>query len=173
MTIGRANKNAICVALLATFFALSAVSSVAQSPAVQTVDAKAIKSLVAQNKGKVVLLNFFATWCPPCRKEFPGIVKFHDKYKAQGLVVLEVSMNDSSERDDILAFIRDQKPPFPIFLAASTDEAFCKAVDERWTTELPVTLIYDRDGKLRYYYPQERTYAELEQDVAPLLSASH
>ncbi len=165
-----ATARVLCrVLALVCFFALSLRNASAQSPAIPTLDAKGIKALVAENKGKVVLLNFFATWCPPCRKEFPGIVKFHEKYKSQGLEVIEISMNDASEKGDIRAFIREMKPAFPIYLAASTDEQFYKAIDERWAMELPITLIYDRDGKLRYYYPKERTYAELQQDVGPLL----
>ncbi len=160
---------------LASLFLFASIhsSALAQSSDLRTLDAKAIKSLVEQNRGKVVLVNFFATWCPPCHKEFPGIVKLYDKYKSAGLEVIEVSMNDASEKDDIQAFLREQKPPFPVYLAASTGDAFYKSVNQRWATELPMTMIYDREGKLRYFHPKDRTYAELEQDVGPLLGSSH
>ncbi len=133
---------------------------------------KDIKDLVAKNKGKVVLLNFFATWCVPCHTEFPDIVKLQNKYKSQGLQVIEVSMNDVSEKDEMQKFLTEQKPPFPVYLASSTDDDFYKAVDSRWDTALPMTLIFDRDGKVRNFYEEGKNLAQFEKDVAPLLAAA-
>jgi peroxiredoxin len=138
----------------------------------KTVDAKDIKALVAQNKGKVVLLNFFATWCVPCHKEFPDIVKLHNKYQSQGLQVVEVSVNETSEKEAMQKFMDEQKPPFPVYLASSYDDDFCRAVDSRWDTALPMTVIFDRDGNARYFYADARTLEQFEKDVAPLLAAS-
>ncbi len=138
----------------------------------KSVEPKDIKDLVAQNKGKVVVLNFFATWCVPCHKEFPDIVKLQSKYKAQGLQVIEVSMNDVTERDDMQKFLNDQKPPFVVYIAANTEDQFYKDVDARWDTALPMTMIFDRDGKNVYFYKEARTYDEFEKDITPLLAAS-
>jgi len=165
-----------CVALAALFFLgvtqRTALAQASGAPELKTVAPNDIKDLVAKNKGKVVLLNFFATWCVPCHTEFPDIVKLQNKYKSQGLQVIEVSMNDVSEKDDMQKFLTEQKPPFPVYLASSTEDEFYKAVDTRWDTALPMTMIYDRDGKVRNFYPEARNLAQFEKDVAPLLAAS-
>lgn len=165
----------VSVALAAVFvLALAQRPAIAQgsaAPDLKTLTPDGIKDLVAQNKGKVVLLNFFATWCVPCHKEFPDIVKLQGKYKAQGLQVIEVSMNDVSEKDEMQKFLNEQKPPFPVYLASSTEDDFYKAVDSRWDTALPMTMIYDRDGKVRYYYGEARNLEQFEKDITPLLAA--
>jgi thiol-disulfide isomerase/thioredoxin len=148
----------------------------AQAPAnLAPVDDKAVKSMVEHDKGKVVLLNFFASWCAPCHKEFPDIVKLYDKYKDQGLDVIAVSMNDVTEKPDMEAFIKEMKPPFTVYLTSSTEDSAYKAFYDVWNTQdgdtLPMSIIYDRDGKLQHYYPKERNYAQMEQDVTPLLAA--
>jgi thiol-disulfide isomerase/thioredoxin len=138
----------------------------------KSVEPKDIKDLIAQNKGKVVVLNFFATWCVPCHKEFPDIVKLQAKYKAQGLQVIEVSMNDVTEKDDMQKFLNETKPPFAVYIAANTEDQFYKDVDARWDTALPMTMIYDRDGKNIYFYKEARSYDQFDKDITPLLAAS-
>lgn len=148
----------------------------AQAPAnLTSVDDKAVKSMVESDKGKVVLLNFFASWCAPCHQEFPDIVKLYAKYKDQGLDVIAVSMNDVTEKTDMEAFLKEMKPPFTVYLTSSTEDAAYKAFYEVWNTQdgdtLPMSIIYDRSGKVQHYYPKERNYAQMEQDITPLLSA--
>jgi thiol-disulfide isomerase/thioredoxin len=133
---------------------------------------KDIKEIVAQNKGKVVVLNFFATWCVPCHKEFPDIVKLQTNYKDKGLQVVEVSMNDVTEKDDMQKFLNEQKPPFPVYIAANTEDAFYTDVDPRWDTAMPMTMIFDRNGKNVYFYKEARSYEQFEKDITPLLAAS-
>jgi thiol-disulfide isomerase/thioredoxin len=168
----------LCFSALAALLALtlSQAGVHAQSQANLTqVDDKAVKSMLDNDKGKVVLLNFFASWCAPCHKEFPDIVKLYDKYKDQGLAVIAVSMNDATEKPDMQAFLSEMKPPFTVYLTSSTDDSAYKAFYDVWNTQdgdtLPMSMIYDRDGKLQHYYPKERNYAQMEQDITPLLAA--
>lgn len=138
---------------------------------VQKVSAAGVKSLVAKNKGKVVLVNYFATWCPPCVDEFPDLVKLQAKYKSRGLSVIGVSLNDSAdEMDTLKAFIRKQKPSFPVYIASPLNIAFCRATDKRWEGDIPLTIIFDRSGKQRLYRSGPRTLAQFEADIKPLLA---
>ena len=164
----------LCIAALLLLI-VSGPAARAQSSSnieLKSVEPKDIKDLVAQNKGKVVVLNFFATWCVPCHKEFPDIVKLQTKYKAQGLEVIEVSMNDVTDRDDMQKFLNETKPPFAVYIAANTEDQFYKDVDARWDNALPMTMIYDRGGKNVHFYKEARTYEEFDKDVTPLLAAS-
>ncbi|HXW61094.1 MAG TPA: TlpA disulfide reductase family protein [Candidatus Acidoferrales bacterium] len=156
--------------------ALGAWAQPAADGELKSVDPQAIKALIASNKGKVVFLNFFATYCVPCHTEFPDIMKLQTKYKGS-LQVVEVSMNDrtdAAEKAEMLKYVEEQKPPFPVYIASSTDDEFYKQMDPRWAQSeaLPMTMIFDRDGKEAHFYQKALTLADMEHDVAPLL-ASH
>jgi thiol-disulfide isomerase/thioredoxin len=143
----------------------------------KSVDPEAIKALVTANRGKVVFLNFFATYCVPCHTEFPDIMKLQTKYK-DSLQVVEVSMNDrtdAAERAEMLKYLEEQKPPFPVYIASSTDDDFYKSMDPRWARSeaLPMTMIFDRDGKEAHFYQKALSLADMERDVTPLLASSH
>jgi len=150
----------------------------AQSPsasALKSVEPKDIKALIAANKGKVVFLNFMATYCVPCHTEFPDIMKLQTKYK-DSLQVVEISMNDrtdSAETMELSKYLTDLKPPFPVYIASSTEDQYYKDVDTRWAASeaLPMTMIFDRDGKEVHFYEKALTLADMEHDVTPLLAA--
>ena len=130
---------------------------------------KGIQSLVAKNKGKVVLLHFWATWCPPCADEFPALVKVYTAYKTRGLEVIAVSLNDFSEMQEVMRFVHEQQPSFPLYIAGTVNETFYQSIDKRWSSGVPLTMIYDKTGTLRYFHNDARTYAQFDRDVQSLL----
>ncbi len=141
----------------------------------KSVEPKDVKALIAANKGKVVFLNFMATYCVPCHTEFPDIMKLQTKYK-DSLQVVEISMNDrtdSAETTELSKYLTDLKPPFPVYIASSTDDQYYKDVNTRWAASeaLPMTMIFDRDGKEVHFYEKALTLADMEHDVTPLLAA--
>jgi thiol-disulfide isomerase/thioredoxin len=158
----------LCGLLLAGSLAASSLAAADWSK-IPPISDKEVKSLVAKNKGKVIVLNFWATWCPPCVEEFPALVKLYKAYNAKGVEVIGVSLNDVEELKDVQAFLRKQNPPFPIYLAGSVEDAFYQSIDKRWESEMPLTMIYGKDGKLRYFHNEGRTYAQFEKDVQSLL----
>lgn len=145
------------------------LSGGAQRPALPKITDQGIKSLIEKNKGKVLVLNFWATWCSPCIEEFPALVKIHNTYKSKGLEVIGVSLNDLSDMKDVLTFLREQNPAFPLYLAGTVDDSFYRSIDKRWSSEMPLTMIYDKNGKLRYFHNNPCTYAQFEKDVQSLL----
>lgn len=136
-----------------------------------------LKDVIAANKGKVVYLNFFATYCVPCRSEFPDIVKLQKTYGSQGLQVIEVSMNDHTDPSDNAAmtkYLDQMQPSFPVYIASSVEDSFYSAVNPKWEKNgeaLPMTTIYDRDGNPAHYYEKALNFQQMEQDVKPLLAA--
>jgi len=136
-----------------------------------------VHALIAANKGKVVFLNFFATYCVPCHTEFPDIIKMAKKYQNAGVQVVEISMNDNSDPSDkgaMLKWLGETNPPFPVYIASSLDDDFYKGISPQWAKDgegLPMTMIFDRDGKMVHYYQKALTMADMERDVTPLLSA--
>ena len=141
----------------------------ADPSALPRITGKEIQSLVAKNKGKVVLLHFWASWCPPCAHEFPALVKLYTAYKPKGLKVIAVSMNDLSEMRDVMNFVRAQNPPFSLYIAGTVEKTFYRSIDKRWTSGLPLSMIYDKTGKLRYFHDRARTYTQFERDIQSLL----
>lgn len=133
------------------------------------INSKEIQTLVAKNKGKVVLLHFWASWCAPCAVEFPALVNLYGTYKARGLEVVAVSLNDFSETQAVMRFVRAQNPAFPLFIAGTVEDTFYRSVDKRWSGGVPLSLIYDKTGKLRYFHDGARTFTQFEQDIQSLL----
>ena len=136
-----------------------------------------VKDIIAANKGKVVFLNFFATYCVPCHTEFPEIIKLSKKYKDAGVQVVEISMNDATDASDKAAmakYLDETKPPFQVYIASSLEDDFYKGVSPQWAKDgegLPMTMIFDRDGKMVHYYQRALSFADMERDVTPLLAA--
>ncbi|HVV44965.1 MAG TPA: TlpA disulfide reductase family protein [Bryobacteraceae bacterium] len=91
-------------------------------------------------RGKVVIVNFWATWCPPCRREMPDLEALYKRFSGEGLVILAISDEDAAK---VRPFIAEQKYTYPILLDAG------RAVNTRFQIGgIPVSLVYDRSGKL-------------------------
>ena len=93
--------------------------------------------------GKVLFLNFWASWCPPCRNEIPGFVEVYEKYKNQGMVILGVSV-DHGGVDLVKSFAKQNNITYP--LAMVTRQII---EDYRPGNSIPFTIIIDREGKIR------------------------
>jgi peroxiredoxin len=91
-------------------------------------------------RGKVVLVNFWATWCPPCRKEMPDLETLYKRFGAKGFVVLAIS---DEETGKVEPFIRERGVTFPVLLDPG------RKVNEAFAVEgIPKSFVYDREGKL-------------------------
>jgi len=156
--------------LLSSCFSIVAAYSLsAHGETIETVTASEIEALVNDNDGKVVVVNFWATWCPPCLREFPDIIEVYNRYNSEGLEVMAVSMNEADEIEDIEEFLQNFEPPFPIYRAATIDETFYEGVVESWFGEMPMTLIFDTAGNSVHIHKKPLTYDELVADVTALL----
>jgi len=94
----------------------------------------------AELRGKVVLVNFWATWCPPCRKEMPDLETLFERFRSKGLVVLGISDEEAAK---VEPFIRERKVSFPVLLDPG------RKVNEMFVVEgIPKSFVYDREGKL-------------------------
>ena len=128
-----------------------------------------IRRLVSNAGGKAVLVNMWATWCGPCREEFPGLVRVAHKYQDQGLKVILVSADDKADLAAVKKFLAEQGVDFPAYLKAEKDEPFIDALDKRWTGALPATFIYDGTGKLRDFWEGSVPFNVFEQKVVEVL----
>jgi peroxiredoxin len=109
-------------------------------------------------RGKVVLVNFWATWCPPCRKEMPDLQALYDKYKDQGFVVLSISDEPSAK---VTPFIDERKISYPVLLDPGRDVHALYQIEG-----IPKSFVYDRDGKLVAQSIDMRTRNQFQQMLA-------
>jgi len=93
-------------------------------------------------RGKVVVVNFWATWCGPCKKEIPDLSKLYKKYKSKGVVMLGVLTNDNPTESELLNFQSDFEMEFPVVRQSSDI-----LVSFNYPQALPTTFIYDRAGR--------------------------
>jgi thiol-disulfide isomerase/thioredoxin len=134
-------------------------------------DAKGLSERVAREKGHVVLVNFWATWCLPCREEFPDLSRLDKDFGGRGLRVLGVSTDLAREKAAVERFLAEQKPGFPNYHKRSggDDQKFIDAVDRSWGGELPFSVLYARDGRKTKVFSGKHTYREYESEIVKLL----
>ena len=149
-------------ACLTTFAANSSDTKMA-APSLQlpNLEGKTIK--LSDFKGKVVLLNFWATWCPPCREEIPDLVSLQKQHAAQGLVVLGVSM-DQGGPAGVASFVKKFGINYPVVMGdAKTSEAYGSI------QVLPTTFIIDRKGNIVDGLQGATDRAGFEEKIKPVL----
>jgi thiol-disulfide isomerase/thioredoxin len=112
------------------------------------IDAQGYEKLVQQHRGKPLLINLWATWCEPCRDEYPLLNELAKEYSPKGLQVVGVNYDQEGDLILMRRFIARYKPVFPNYRKKQGSEAeFSQAVLPGWNGALPTTLFYDKDGK--------------------------
>jgi thiol-disulfide isomerase/thioredoxin len=134
-------------------------------------DAASLEKRLATEKGRVVLLNFWATWCEPCREEYPALVRLDREYRGKGLTVVGITTDLASQLPAVEKFLAEQKPGFPNYRKkpGGDDQDFIEAVDPKWGGELPFTVLYGRDGRKARVLSGKSSYADFEKEVRGLL----
>ena len=158
-------STALALSLLLTAPILRAVDDFkpAPAPAWQLKDVNGMVVRFDQFKGKVVVLDFWATWCAPCRSEIPGYIALQEKYAKAGLVMVGVSL-DREGPEVVKKFMTDQKINYQIVLG---DEKIAEAFGG--VEAIPTTFIIDRQGTLRYRKVGAMPAGEFEAVVTPFL----
>ncbi|HZH90691.1 MAG TPA: TlpA disulfide reductase family protein [Pyrinomonadaceae bacterium] len=147
---------------------------------VTEIDADGLKNLLPRGgdggddagAGRPLLINFWATWCDPCRKEFPDLVKIDADYRGRGLEFILVSADDVSDiKTTVPKFLRQMRATsMPAYLLNAADtEAAIAQVDPEWGGELPATFLFDRQGKLAYRHFGIIKDAELREAINKVL----
>ncbi len=178
--MSRAKRSAALLLLALSFSAGVSCGRAPQEPAsasaqftreAEWIDAAGLEQRLGAEKGRVVVVNFWATWCVPCREEFPAFVELERRYAGRGLTVLAVSLDSPGVRDtEVKSFLAEQRPGFPVFIKTAGDpDTFINAIDPEWSGVLPATFIYDRRGQRRQTLYSPQTLDSLEGLVKPLL----
>jgi thiol-disulfide isomerase/thioredoxin len=114
-------------------------------------------------QGKVVLINFWATWCPPCRAEMPDLVKLQREHRKQGLQIIGITY-PPEKKDRVRRFARSIKVNYPIILGT-------RQIKARFSSDetLPLTIVIDRDGKITDIISGILLRKEFDEKIKPLI----
>jgi thiol-disulfide isomerase/thioredoxin len=138
-------------------------------PKVTQIDIDGLKKLLKPN-GKPVLINFWATWCDPCREEFPDLVKLDAAYKGK-IDFYTVSLDDLADiKTYVPKFLGEQKAEMPAFLLKTPDDnAAIALVSPEWTGNLPLTILLKPDGTTAYLRKGIVKYATITAEIDKLV----
>ncbi|HEX8149431.1 MAG TPA: TlpA disulfide reductase family protein [Pyrinomonadaceae bacterium] len=141
-------------------------SKPAPPPKVTEIDEAALKSLLGAGAGRArpLLVNFWATWCVPCREEFPDLVRIRGQYDEARLDFVLVSLDDPADIEKAVPeFLAEQRATAltSYLLRASDESVAINLVDPTWSGELPATFLYDRSGAVVFKHKGRIKPAEL------------
>jgi thiol-disulfide isomerase/thioredoxin len=157
--------------LLAAFSAAGAPQAKAPSDP-KVIDAQGYQKIVQQHRGKPLLMTFWATWCEPCRDEYPMLNELAKQYGPKGLQVVGVNFDDEGDLILMRRFIARYKPIFPNYRKQQGGEAeFKQAVWPEWNGALPASFFYDKDGNQVGHVVGAGTRETYEAAIRQLLSA--
>jgi len=157
-------RQVLLLSLLALgMFALSARADVGDAAKLKTVLLDGKPVALEQLKGKVVMVNFWATWCPTCKADMPQWQKFYDAYKDKGFVLIAVSIDDDEKT--LRSVCKERGYSFPVAWRYDdkTDDNFGDVIGT------PTMYIVDKNGKVAWTKLGRVTYAQLQEIVEPLL----
>jgi thiol-disulfide isomerase/thioredoxin len=141
---------------------------------VREIDAEGLKKLLRRDSksARPLLVNFWATWCDPCRDEFPDLVQINKDYKARGLEFVVVSLDDPSDiKTGVVQFLQTMHASMPAYLLNVIDpEPSIKGVDAEWGGGLPATFLFDAQGHLIFKHMGRIQPAELRLALDKTLS---
>ena len=134
---------------------------------VSAIDTDELKGLLTQQRERPLLVNFWATFCDPCREEFPDLVKIDKDYRPHALEFVTVSLDDMSEiKSEVPKFLGSMKATMPAYLLNATDpEPAINLVDPRWQGDLPATFLYNEKGEVVYKHIGRVNPVELREAI--------
>ena len=139
-------------------------------PALPTVDEAGFRKLVDSARGKVLLVDFWATWCAPCRAEMPQLVKLSARLAPRGFRLVTISA-DEPEKDAAAAeFLKQYGAPKPAYRKqAEDDDKFINSIDPKWGGALPALFLFDKSGRKVQSFIGEVPMTDVEAAVVKLL----
>jgi thiol-disulfide isomerase/thioredoxin len=146
-----------------------------RSPAaVREIDAEGLKRLLQRDskRARPLLVTFWATWCDPCREEFPDLVQIDKDYKARGLEFVTVSLDDPGDiKTGVVQFLRTMRAAMPAYLLNVVDpEPAIKEVDATWGGSLPSTFLFNAQGQLVFKHTGRIQPVELRSAIEKVMS---
>jgi len=147
-----------------------AALTVLAAPALSPLDETAFQKLVQAHKGSVVLYDFWATWCAPCREELPQLVRLEARLRSHGFELVTISADEPEQEAAAAEFLKKAAVRGPVYRKqALSDDRFINFIDSQWSGALPALFLYDRNGRKIRSFIGETEMASLEGAIRKLL----
>ena len=138
--------------------------------ALSPVDEAAFQKLVESHKGKVVIYDFWATWCAGCRAELPKLVALETKLRGQGFELVTISADEPEQDADAEKFLKRSAVRGPLYRKQpKSDDQFINSIDVKWSGALPALFLYDKSGKKVRSFIGDTDMASVEAAIRKLL----
>jgi thiol-disulfide isomerase/thioredoxin len=162
----------VCAALLVLAGSCSRVPPEPPAPAgIADLNEAGWREVKARNQNRVLLVNFWATWCDPCREEFPALVRLHNTYRGRGLSLVAISMDEPETVGEVAKFLNSQGAQFGSYRRNFRDfGAFINTINPRWGGGIPASFLYDRNGVIVESWEGATSFEEFERAIKPLLA---
>jgi thiol-disulfide isomerase/thioredoxin len=121
---------------------------------------------ISEWQGKILVINFWATWCPPCLKEIPDFITLQDQYKSQGLQFIGIALDD---KEAVAKYIATTQINYPVLLGGEHGIVVARQLGNN-INAVPYTLIVDRQGQIIHRYPGKFPKEQLMEFIKPLLN---
>jgi thiol-disulfide isomerase/thioredoxin len=143
-----------------------------QERRLEPIDETGLKRLLEAHKGQVVMLNFWATWCEPCREEFPELLRVYEDYHQRGVILILLSLDEPDQLEAAEHFLEEHKVGFTSYIRSEEDiDPVVSLVDPEWVGALPSTFLFDRKGKRAETLLGHKDYETFVKFLEPLINA--
>jgi thiol-disulfide isomerase/thioredoxin len=151
-------------------FPLMLAAAVWPQAKLSPVDESGYRAILKSNSGSVVLVDFWATWCAPCRQEMPQLAKLEGRLREKRFHLVTISADEPEQEPAAIEFLRKSGFSGVAYLRrAKDDDKFIAAVDPQWSGALPALFLYDRQGKLVKSFVGETGLAAIEAAIQKVL----
>ncbi len=135
------------------------------------VDEEGYQEALSEHKGEIIVVDFWATWCPPCVESFPKLVEFDAEYRDKGVAVIGASVDFPGTEAEVKEFIEKHNAEFQnLFVEAENMNSFISSVSSDWGGGVPAVFVYDRDGELAAQYIGSAAIDQAKNKVDALLN---
>ena len=141
----------------------------AQAPEVQPSTHAELMTTIQNSTANVKVVNFWATWCVPCRQEFPALVQVGKDFAPHGVEVIFISADSEEDLPRVQAFLAEQNVTRKTYLVKGGENDFINAFHADWSGALPATFLFGRDGRLQVFWEGKTTYEELERRITEMI----
>lgn len=155
----------ILLGLIIVFVSFTFAQNNKNKISVEKIDKQKLEKIINQRNGKPLFINLWATWCVPCREEFPTINKLVDEYKNIDFIGISIDYPDEVE-SKIIPFLKSQKAKFVSFVNGfEKDEDLINFLDKDWNGALPATFIFNLKGEKISFLEGKKSYDEFKKEI--------